>query len=263
MFLLLPDVAIPARRSSCLTCHGSHYAGQQSCIGCHRGNDRTDRKEIAHHDLIAGRFAQFTLKERPVVEQGKKLVDLLACRRCHRYGGKGNRLAVNLAGLTSNTAPQDIFDAIKSPVLFMPNFYCNDSQIVALVNAILAGAEPAGARAAETAQVVHFEDEKQSRENILVKFCGSCHKSLSEKSGGLGNGDIGPNLSGLFTAYYPRTYRDTDPWAPDKLKKWLENPRRIRANARMQPVRLTPGEFDLLRETMRITPDTYSQKQPH
>ncbi|MHB8909748.1 MAG: selenite/tellurite reduction operon c-type cytochrome lipoprotein ExtS [Syntrophales bacterium] len=252
--LFLPGFAVPAGRNSCFVCHGSHYAVQGGCVGCHRGNDRTDRKEIAHHDLIIGRFAHFTMKGSPVVKRGKKLVEALACRRCHTYGGKGNRLAANLARVAANTAPQGIFDSIKSPVLFMPNFQCDDMQIAALVNAVLVAAEPAGAQTGETAQVVHFEDENQSRENIFVKDCGPCHKSLSERSGGLGNGNIGPNLSGLFSASYPQTYRGAESWTPDKLKKWLENPRTTRANARMKPVRLTVGEFELLMETMRINP---------
>jgi cytochrome c2 len=252
--LFLPGGAAAARRSMCLPCHESHYPERGSCVDCHRGNDRTDRKEIAHHDLIAGRFAQFTIKGRPIVEQGRKLVEVLACRRCHTFDGKGNRLATDLARLATNTAPQDMFDSIKSPVLFMPDFHCDDTQIVALVNGILAGAEPAGAHSGETAQVIHFEDEKQGRENSFVKRCGSCHKSLSEGFGGLGNGDIGPNLSGLFSEYYPKTYRDAEPWTPDKLRKWVENPRRIRANARMMPVRLALDEFELLLKTMRINP---------
>lgn len=260
-FLLLPGMAFAARRNACLVCHGSHYAAQGSCVGCHRGNDRTDRKEIAHHDIIAGRFAHFTLKESPVVERGKRLVDGLACHRCHTYGGKGTRLATNLAGLASKAAPQAIFDSIKSPVLFMPNFHCDDSQIVALVNAILGGAERADSGAGETAQVVHFEDEKQGGENSFVQRCGPCHKALSERSGGLGSGDIGPNLSGLFSEYYLRTYRDAERWTPERLRKWLGNPRSIRANARMKPVRLAVGEFERLMETMQINPEPYPKVQ--
>ena len=98
------------------------------------------------------------------------------------------------------------------------------------------------------------------RENSFVKLCGPCHKSLSERSGALGNGDIGPNLSGLFSEYYPKTYRDTESWTPDKLRKWLENPRNMRANARMKPVRLAVGEFELLMKTMRINPAAYPQR---
>jgi len=254
VFLLLPGTAAPARRSLCLACHESHYAERGSCVSCHRGNDRTARKEIAHHDLIAGRFAQFTIPGRPVVERGKKLVDALACRRCHLFGGKGNRLATDLARLTTDTAPQDMFDSIKSPVLFMPDFQCDEVQITALVNAILAGGEPAGAKVGETAQVIHFENEKQGRENSFVKHCGPCHKALSERFGGLGKGDIGPNLSGIFSEFYPRTYPDAEPWTPDRLKKWVENPRRTRDNARMMPVRLAADEIELLMETMRLNP---------
>ena len=250
--LLLPAAAESARRSACLACHRPHHAGRGSCVGCHRGNDRTERKKIAHNDLIAGRFAHFTVKGSPVVARGEKLLDVLACRRCHISAGRGNRLAANLDRLVPGS-PQGIFDAIRSPVLFMPNFQCDDRQISTLVNAILAGGEAAGVKVGETAQVVHFVDGKQGGENSFAKHCGPCHKSLSERFGGVGHGDIGPNLSGLLSAAYPATYRDGEPWTTDKLGKWLENPRAIRANARMQPVRLTAGEFEQLAETLRTT----------
>lgn len=184
--------------------------------------------------------------------RGEKLVEVLACRRCHVYERRGNRPATDLGGLARNIAPQAIFDSIQFPVPFMPNFYLDGMQIAALVNAILARLESAGGRAQETAQAVHFEDEKQGRENFFVKQCGPCHKLLSERFGGLGNGDIGPNLSGLLSEYYPNTYRDVEPWTPDKLRKWLVNPRNMRANARMLPVRLAVGEIELLMKTMRI-----------
>ncbi len=250
--LFVPGTAVTARRNACLTCHQSHHAEQGSCIGCHRGNDRTDRKEIAHHDLIAGRFAHFTLKGNPVVVQGKRLVEVLACRRCHVFEKKGNRLAADLGRLARDIGPQAISDAIRSPVLLMPNFHLDDMQIAALVNAIMAGMESAGAKAQETAQVVHFEGKERGQENMFVKQCGPCHKLLSERFGGLGSGDTGPNLSGLFSEFYPQTYRDTEPWTSDTLKKWLENPRNIRPAARMKPVRPEAGEFEALLETIRI-----------
>jgi cytochrome c2 len=250
--ILLPGAAEAARQSACLACHRPHHAGRGSCVGCHRGNDRTERKKIAHNDLIAGRFAHFTLKGSPVVARGEKLMDLLACRRCHISTGRGNRLAANLDRLAPGSA-QGIFDAIRAPVLFMPNFHCDDGQISTLVNAILAGGESAEVKVGETAQVVHFEDGKQRRENSFARQCGPCHKALSERFGGVGHGDMGPNLSGLFSAAYPGTYRDGEPWTTDKLGKWLENPRAIRANARMQPLRLTAGEFEQLAETLRTT----------
>jgi cytochrome c2 len=192
------------------------------------------------------------MKGSPVVDRGEKLVELLACRRCHTHGRKGSRLAVNLERLALDIAPPAIFDSIKSPVLFMPNFYCDNMQIASLVNAILAVSEPVDPRVKETAQVVHFEDEKMSTENSFVKQCGPCHRILSERYGALGKGDIGPNLSGLLSEFYPKTYRDAEAWKIDKLLKWIENPLNSRPSARMRPVRLTTGEFTLLVETLSI-----------
>lgn len=259
--LLLADSAIPARRSACLTCHRLHYAGQGSCVGCHRGNDRTERQEIAHYDLIAGRFAHFTIPGSLVVKQGEKFLERLACRRCHIYAGKGNHLATNLDRLASIGVSRNIFASIKSPVLFMPNFHADDIQIAALVNAILARAKFVGPEEGESVQVVHFQDERPNQENVFAKQCGLCHKVLSEKFGGLGAEDVGPNLSGLFSEYYPKTYLDAEPWTPEKLRKWLKNPRNMRANARMKPVRLAVGEFELLLQTMLIPPETYPKVQ--
>ena len=261
LFLFLPCPAEAARRTMCLACHETHHAERGSCVNCHRGNDRTDRKEIAHHGFIAGRFAHYTIKGSPVAARGEKLVEVLACRRCHVYERKGNRPATDLGGLARDIAPQTIFDSIRSPVPFMPNFHLDGMQIAAIVNAILAGLESAGVRVQETAQVVHFVDEKQGRENIFVTQCGPCHKLIGERFGGLGNGDIGPNLSGLLSEYYPNTYRDTEPWTPGNLRKWLENPRNVRANARMKPVRLAVGDFVLLMKTIRINLEVYTEKE--
>ncbi|MEW6334238.1 MAG: selenite/tellurite reduction operon c-type cytochrome lipoprotein ExtS [Thermodesulfobacteriota bacterium] len=252
VLLQLPVAALPAGRNMCLSCHRPHHSERGSCIGCHRGDGRTDRKEIAHHDLIAGRYAHFTLKESPVVARGRKLVAGLACRRCHVYEKKGNRLAADLGSLVRNVAPQAISDSIRSPVSFMPNFHLDEIQIGPLVNAILAGANAAEGKGQEIPQVVHFADEGRREENIFIRRCGPCHRVLSEPFGGLGAGDIGPNLSGLFSVFYPKTYRDGGRWSRDALQKWLENPRQSRLAARMQPVRLTTGEFDLLLLTLRI-----------
>lgn len=252
--LLLPGSALPAQRNACLICHRPHHAEQGNCVGCHRGNDRTNRREIAHHDLIVGRFAHFTLKGSPIVVRGKELLEVLACRRCHVYEKKGNRLATDLAMLARSVGPQAIFDSIRSPVLLMPNFHLDDGQLAALVNAILGETESAGAGAPETARVVHFEAGKRAEENVFVKQCGPCHKLLSERFGGLGSGDTGPNLSGLFSEFYPRTFRGAGPWTQDGLKKWLENPRSVQPAARMKPVRSAADEFELLTEAIAIGP---------
>jgi cytochrome c2 len=240
---LLVNYAFAARQSVCITCHQPHHSCQGNCVSCHSGDDRTERKEIAHHDLVAGRFAHYKIEGSQVVERGKELLERSACRRCHRYDEKGNRLAgsLDVTGVTGKA--RDIHHAIREPALFMPNFHLNDRQIAALVNAILARAKFEKPPAGETPFVVHFQDAHNVRKNIFAEKCGQCHKILSELSGGLGSGEIGPNLSGLVSEFYPRTYRDGESWDSEKLQKWIENPRSIRTNAMMQPVRFEPGEL--------------------
>lgn len=237
---------VPAGQGVCVTCHRPHPSCQGNCVSCHRGDDRTGRKEIAHRDLVAGRFSHYTIEGSRVVELGKGLLERLSCRRCHRYEEKGNRLAGSLDATGATGKARDIYASIRTPALFMPNFHLNDTQIASLVNAILARAKFEKPPEGETALVVHFQDAQNIRKNIFAEKCGQCHKILSEKSGGLGNGEVAPNLSGLFSEFYPRTYRDTESWNREKLKKWLANPRDIRINAVMQPLRIAPKELELL-----------------
>jgi len=215
-----------------------------NCVGCHRGDDRSDRLRIAHQRLVPGRFAHFAIPGSEPVERGKKLVQGFACRRCHTVGGKGNALASNLDRLPPKTEPQELYDAIRSPALFMPDFRMDDAKIVALVNAILAGRARARERG-ERPQLVHFEEAAGRRQNVFEKQCAPCHKLLSRKYGGLGKGNIGPNLSGLLTEYYPLT-NGGRPWTPDALAKWLDNPRKSRPVTEMPPVRLERQEFEQL-----------------
>jgi len=98
----------------------------------------------------------------------------------------------------------------------------------------------------ETPVVVHFEDRERRKDNPFVKDCGGCHRVLTEGQGGLGQGDVGPNLSGLLSEYYPKTFRDGERWSADGLKKWLRNPREIRPLATMAPVRLKEEELSRL-----------------
>jgi cytochrome c2 len=242
--LLLPGAPALAGRVACLKCHKPHYTGRGTCVSCHRGDDRSDRLAIAHRDLIQAKFSWFTIAGSQPLQRGEKLLDSFACRRCHTSAGKGNHLASNLDRLPMHTASQKIFDAIKSRALFMPDFRFDDRQITDLVNAILAGALKSGPKGGETPQVVHFVDLKQHRENLFEKQCGPCHKILAEAFGALGKGDIGPNLSGLFSEHYPATLKDNARWTADILKKWLENPRKIRENSQMQPVPLKKDELE-------------------
>lgn len=240
-----------AAKTLCLNCHKPHYEAVGSCIGCHRGNEKTNRIDIAHHNLIPARFAYFTIAGTPAVERGRKLVEMFACRRCHTTAGKGNRLATDLDLLFSARTPQQMFTSIRSPVLFMPDFRFDDRQITDLVNALLAGGKGAGEKRGETPLVVHFEEGRPAIDNGFVKLCGPCHKALTKREGGVGKGEIGPNLSGLFSPFYPRTFRDRESWSVDRLRTWIENPRRVRANAQMQPIRLKGEDFGRLLETLQ------------
>ena len=101
----------------------------------------------------------------------------------------------------------------------MPAFFMQDSAVVELVNAILAEAVHAPPESAEAPLVVYFEYKEFDKEQVFVKHCGACHRVLTTLFGGIGNGNTGPNLSGLFSEYYPRTCQDNKEWSPGLLRK--------------------------------------------
>lgn len=251
LFLVMAGTAEagPGKRPPlCIACHEVHYADRGSCVSCHRGNDRSDRENIAHRDMIPGNLAHFTLGDTPQVREGKQLIDHFACQRCHRIAGKGNRRASNLDRLYGTTPPLAIQQAITRPAVFMPDFHVTEQQGNALVNAIMAGGMAAGEKGRELPQVVHFVDEGKKEEGFPAS-CGPCHRLLSEQYGGLGTGDIGPNLSGLFSGFYPPTFKGNLPWTGERLGRWLRNPRTVRPGTTMRPV---PLEKEKLVELLRI-----------
>lgn len=197
-----------------------------------------------------------------MVKRGGKLVEASGCRRCHVIGAKGNRLATNLDRVLGAARPQRLFNAIKTPVLLMPDFCFKEKHIIELVNAILAEAARTEPEAGEIPLLVHFEDKKQAQESVFGKHCGSCHRALTTRLGGLGKGDIGPNLSGLFLEYYPKTHGDKEKWSSEPLKKWLENPRQVRRNAQMAPVELTSDAFSCLLQILGADVSTPTPKGP-
>jgi hypothetical protein len=239
------------QRQMCLSCHPSHYTERSVCTGCHRGNPGSDRKNIAHHRLIAGRFAGFTLGETVMVQEGKRLMGQLACRRCHISGGLGNRLATSLDTLMDAKSPEEIAAAISSPALGMPDFRLQEKQVVALVNAVFFGAKAAG-KHMERPLMVHFEAGRKGNEDVLSRKCGQCHRALSSGRGVIGSGDRGPNLSGLFTEYYPKTFGKGQGWSEERLRRWLVNPRMVRKWARMPPVKLSAKELRELVDLLMV-----------
>lgn len=261
LILLLSPAALcaeglPVETNHCLECHPVHYAERGSCTDCHRGVPQTRRIEIAHSGLIAARFAAFTIDCSPVARQGEQRLKDYACRRCHVIDGKGHGVAANLDQAEKFSTPEELDEAIKSPVLFMPKFYFTETQRVELVNALLAAAWRAEAVEGEVPSVIHFEGEGAAEELRFEKHCGGCHRVLTARLGGLGSGLIGPNISGLFSEFYFSNFGpEGQRWTVENLRQWLKNPRKIRALSQMPPVRLEPAEFDRLsRELQPLAP---------
>jgi mono/diheme cytochrome c family protein len=233
----------------CLSCHPVHYAERGRCSDCHRGNPASERKNIAHAGLRAGKYARFTLGDGVYIKEGERLMEQLACRRCHVSGGRGNRLAVSLDGAAVRKTAGELALSIRRPVANMPNFALTEDQITTLVNAVFAGSQ--GHDTAESAPVrVHFNASGKKRADIFSAKCGSCHRILSERLGAVGTGEVGPNLSGLFSEYYPKTFKNGDAWTIQNLSAWLKNPRETRAWAKMLPVTLTEAEIKELTQIL-------------
>lgn len=254
LFLLpaqLPAGEPPQARNQCLSCHPVHYPERGGCRDCHGGIATTQRREIAHHGLIAGRYAAFTIPGRSVTQQGERLLKDYACRRCHVSAEKGNGLAANLDLAQQDSHPEELDNSIADPVLFMPQFHFYPEQRVALVNAIYQGGRASGPPPGEIPRVIHFEYSGERQERQFAKHCGSCHRVLTGRYGGLGSGLIGPNLSGLFSEFYPQTAgrQEDQRWTPDLLRKWVRNPREFRPLTQMAPLELTEEELaGLIRE---------------
>ena len=233
----------------CVECHTPHFETDGACIDCHRGDSRSNRMHIAHYQLIQGKYACFTLPDSPVVKDGHRLINTFGCRRCHRTDRKGNVLTSDLDTSLDKTLPEALAHAIKNPAIFMPNFYFHESDILKLVNAILASSAVYVSDSSETARIIHFEKDKEDSDNTFNKHCGSCHRVLTQQLGILGQGDIGPNLSGLFSEFYFKNFKDGKPWNASRLKQWLKNPRDIRVNTQMPPIEFTE---DNLRHLIHI-----------
>jgi cytochrome c2 len=244
-FIIFTPSPAPAGQRGCLACHTPHYVERGKCIVCHRGDERTDRKRVAHDGLIPGRLAWFTIRGSHHTARGEKLLGTFACLRCHTARSKGNRLAANLDGLLQTRQPREIERAIASPVQYMPDFRLADGDMTDLVNALLAETSRSTAEKRERPLIVHFQDARKN-ETVFEKFCGSCHRALTARHGGLGKGEIGPNLSGIFTPFFPATFRGRERWSEADLKKWLSNPHKVKKTALMQPVLLGNNDFTRL-----------------
>lgn len=254
LLLSAPALAEQSHRL-CLACHPVHYAERGGCSSCHRGNPASDRKNIAHAGLVAGKYARYTLDDPQYLKGAHSLLDQYSCRRCHISNGRGNRLAANLDASVARKSPSELDNSILLPVNNMPDFRLNKEQTTLLVNAILAGSHSRTPEVS-TPAAVHFSNAKNKNTDVFTRTCGSCHRLLSEHRGALGAGKIGPDLSGLFSVNYPKNYRVNDSWTPHNLSFWLKNPREVQLWSRMRPVRLTADELNELESILQISSGT-------
>jgi len=104
-----------ARGAGCLACHASHFEGGGACAGCHRGEPKAAREELAHVHLLTGRVAEHRAPGSPAVAEGERLVETLACRRCHTIGREGNRLATDLDGVVWQREQAALVASITAP----------------------------------------------------------------------------------------------------------------------------------------------------
>jgi mono/diheme cytochrome c family protein len=230
--------------NGCLSCHAgtSHAPPAASCDGCHRGNPGAARKELAHARLLTGRAAEHLERQGAAVTEGARLVEDLACRRCHVVGGRGNDLATDLdrvVGLRDQAALQA---SITTPVDGMPAFGLDESQAEAVVAYLLGGASQD--RGGDVYRVSFTRGPGRGR-TVFEQRCGGCHRALT-RLGPLGTGRDGPDLSGLFTEFHPATAPGERPWSDEALGRWVRNPRAVRPTTTMPPVSLEDGELPTL-----------------
>jgi mono/diheme cytochrome c family protein len=230
----------------CRSCHAAHYVREGACPDCHRGDPAAEREILAHERLLAGRAAEHRLPHGLAVREGRRLVETLACRRCHAIGGKGNQEAASLDAVVWKREQRELVASIRQPVESMPQFGLDEAQAEALIAYLL---RSGNARQAQDTYRVHFARGPGVGRTVFEKECGGCHRLLGP-AGPLGTGEAGPNLSGLFTPFYPRTAPGDGEWTAKALADWLRNPRAARAHSTMPPVGL--GEEDLRRLTAEL-----------
>jgi len=240
LWLLLLSAEAWGAPPRCVGCHTPHYVDRGSCTACHRGDDRTARKRLAHRGLLPGGIASFSLPSSPFRRRGGELVRELGCRRCHRIGGEGNDLAADL-DRSSGRGVERLRDALDHPARFMPAFRLTPEDRDRIITFLIAE----GGKAPRTTdtpppQVVHFGGGGQ--QDPFSSRCGGCHRMLTRKRGPLGWGDVAPSLSGLFTPFRPVSGGVR--FDPETLRRWIANPRSIRPFASMPPLILPPAETE-------------------
>lgn len=222
----------------CRSCHAAHYVREGACQDCHRGNPGAERGELAHERLLTGHAAASRLPDSLPLRGGRRLVETLACRRCHTIGGKGNRLATSLDTVVWKREQAELVSSIREPVENMPDFRLDEGQAEAIVAFLLRSGSP---EQSEDTYRVQFAREAGSIASVFERECGGCHRFIGA-SGPIGTGSVGPNLSGLFTPFYPRTTPGDRRWTEKALADWLRNPRVARPHTTMPPLALSEDD---------------------
>lgn len=179
------------------------------------------------------------MADSPAVAEGRRLAERLACRRCHQVGGAGNQLAVALDRVVWVRDQRELSHSIAEPVENMPRFGLDTAQSEAVVAYLL---HVGDRQHPSSSYRVRFTRREIAPEHRFDSACGGCHRTLTPV-GPFGRGSAGPNLSGLFSTYYPPTAPGERPWEVATLVSWVKNPRALRPGTTMRPVPLTL--FDL------------------
>ena len=235
------------QQPGCGSCHELHYVREGACHECHRGNPGAERVELAHERLLTGRASEHRLPDGPALREGRRLVETLACRRCHSIGGEGNRLATDLDKVVWTREQAQLVSSIREPVENMPGFGLDGRQAEAIVAFLLRS----GSRdQPQDSYRVHFTRGASAIPTAFEKSCGGCHRFLGA-AGPVGSGYVGPNLSGLFTPFYPKTAPGERAWTEKALADWLRNPRASRPATTMPPVALNEDELRRITAELR------------
>jgi cytochrome c2 len=125
----------------------------------------------------------------------------------------------------------ELVQSMREPVESMPRFGLDAGQAEAIVAFLLRSGSPD--RPQDTYRV-HFARGTREGTSVFERECGGCHRLLGPR-GPLGTGNAGPNLSGLFTEFYPATAPGDRRWDEKALRDWLTNPRAARAHTTMPP----------------------------
>ena len=225
--------------NKCISCHSNICMGKSSnCTLCHKGNNTTTRKDIAHYKLIKGDYADFNNEKSIITQKGITLIKEANCTRCHKIGNTGATYATDLNSAVKRLSTEEIIKAVKEPAINMPKFTFSDEDYRYLITGLYF--YTINTEVKSITQIVRLNNSDNASA-LFNEKCGLCHKALTS-TGALGFYDSAPNLSSLKNSY--SEYLNGKTWNKDNLKQWLSNPRSLKKNATMPKIELTEEESE-------------------